>query len=49
MVLQTAHMFNNQMIPNAGNNIIIHKPSMGPIAIDDVSSVDKLEFLLVKS
>ena len=48
MVLQTARIFNNQMIPNAGDNIIIHMPLMGPIAID-VSSVEKLEFLLDKS
>jgi hypothetical protein len=41
MVLRTAHIiFNYQMITNAGDNIIIHPPSMGPI--NDVSSAEKL-------
>jgi hypothetical protein len=29
--LQTARIFNYQMIPNAGDNIIVRAPSMGPI------------------
>jgi hypothetical protein len=42
MILQTTHRFNYQMIPNAGDNIIIRAPLMGPI--NDVSSVENLTF-----
>jgi len=46
MVLQTAHIFSYQMIPNTSNNIFVCMPLMGPI--NNVSSVKKLKFLLGK-
>ncbi len=47
IVLQMACMLNYEMIPNAGDNIIVCAPLMGPF--DNVSSFKKLEFLLGKS
>ncbi len=44
-VLRIARIFNYQMIPNAGDNTIVRAPLIGPI--DDVSSVDILEFCLL--
>jgi hypothetical protein len=46
MVLWIARILNYQMIPNAGDNVIVRAPSMGPIG--DRSFVKKLEFLLCK-
>jgi len=45
MVFWTTHIFNYHVIPNADDNIC--PPLMGPI--DDVSSIEKLKFLLGKS
>jgi hypothetical protein len=36
------------MIPSASDDIIVRAPSMGPIDINNVSSVKKLEYLLDK-
>ena len=47
MVLRNAHLFNYQMIPKEGNDIIVYAPSMGPIKNE--SSVKKLKFLKGKS
>jgi hypothetical protein len=47
MVLRTLRISIFVLIPSAGNDIIVRVPSMGPI--DDVSHVEKLEFLLGKS
>jgi len=37
------------MIPSASDDIIFRALSMGPIDIDNVSSVKKLEYLLDKA